>query len=96
MHGYGWRSRGNGIGNRPVTVPQGYTYIGPCRCGAGPDAYYQDASGRILHASQVLAMNPDIPISKSATSPEVEKLKQEKAVLEKRVHEFESQLHAKQ
>ena len=85
MHGYGWRSRGSGFGNRPVTVPQGYTYIGPCRCGAGPDAYYQDTSGRILHASQVFASNPNIPISYSATSSELEQLKQEKMALEKRI-----------
>ncbi|MDI6784226.1 MAG: hypothetical protein QME64_09070 [bacterium] len=96
MHGYGRNRRGSGLGNRPVTVPQGYTYIGPCRCGCGPDAYYQDANGRILHAAQVFATNPDMPISKSAISPAVEQMKQEKAVLEKRIQELESQLHAKQ
>lgn len=37
----------------PVRAPKGYTYIGPCRCGTGPNAFYQDETGRIVHAWQM-------------------------------------------
>ncbi|MGQ9640035.1 MAG: DUF5320 domain-containing protein [Candidatus Bathyarchaeia archaeon] len=37
---------------RDLTTP-GYYYLGPCRCGFGPHAYYKTADGRILHASQI-------------------------------------------
>ena len=43
--------------SQPPT-PQGYRYVGPCRCGLGPNAFYQDAQGRIVHASQVLWSAP--------------------------------------
>ncbi len=32
---------------------KGLTYIGPCRCGYGPHAYYIDESGRVIHASHI-------------------------------------------
>lgn len=34
-------------------IPIGYYYLGPCRCGFGPNAYYGTTDGRILHASQI-------------------------------------------
>jgi hypothetical protein len=34
-------------------TPTGYYYLGPCRCGFGPHAYYGTADGRILHVSQI-------------------------------------------
>ena len=54
--GYGRAGRGLGYGpgvGRVAQAPAGYTYMGACRCGHGPRAYYQDASGRVLPASQV-------------------------------------------
>ncbi len=51
----------------PMTEPQpsstqpdansSLTYIGPCRCGWGPHAYYRDQEGRIIHASRVGRVN---------------------------------------
>jgi len=29
---------------------QGTVYVGPCRCGRGPNAYYRTGNGRIVHA----------------------------------------------
>lgn len=29
---------------------QGAAYVGPCRCGRGPNAYYRTGDGRIVHA----------------------------------------------
>lgn len=49
MSGYkrGWK-RERGLWR---TNLEGYTYLGPCKCGAGPDAYYQEKrTGRIVHA----------------------------------------------
>lgn len=37
-------------------MPDGYRYVGYCRCGFGPNAFYQDASGNIVHASQLFAL----------------------------------------
>lgn len=28
-----------------------WTYVGACRCGRGPNAYYQDTEGNLIHAS---------------------------------------------
>lgn len=42
--------------NQPSSQPEvksSLTYIGPCRCGWGPHAYYRDQEGRIIHACQV-------------------------------------------
>ncbi len=44
-------------GLQPQTTQQeptgSLTYIGPCRCGWGPHAYYRDQEGRIIHASRL-------------------------------------------
>lgn len=48
MRGRGWH--GGRWWQLPVGAPSGYTYIGPCRCGTGPHAFYQDRSGRIIPA----------------------------------------------
>lgn len=34
-------------------MPAGYDYLGPCRCGFGPNAFYRTHEGKILHASQL-------------------------------------------
>lgn len=34
-----------------------YKYIGPCRCGFGPRAFYMDEKGNIFHASQITTKN---------------------------------------
>ena len=35
-----------------------YRYIGPCRCGFGPRAFYIDEEGKIIHASQIITNAP--------------------------------------
>ncbi|MHA1276826.1 MAG: zinc-ribbon domain-containing protein [Candidatus Helarchaeota archaeon] len=44
---------------------KGYTYIGRCRCGYGPNAYYQDQSGRTFSARQVL-QTPRPPVKSNS------------------------------
>ena len=32
---------------------QNYTYIGRCRCGFGPNAYYKTRDGKVIHVNQI-------------------------------------------
>jgi len=41
------------IWRRAFPTPAGYGYLGPCRCGFGPNAFYRTHEGRIVHASQL-------------------------------------------
>ncbi|NPA15426.1 MAG: hypothetical protein GXO44_02610 [Deferribacteres bacterium] len=90
-YGFGWRRGwGGGFGGwrhrrwlPPQTVARGLTYIGPCRCGWGPHAFYMDEAGRVLHASQLFW---------GSYEDEVEALKEEKRFLEERLKELEERL----
>jgi len=95
--GYGWGygyGRGWGwVGPAVPQVPEGYRYVGACRCGWGPNAFYQDASRRIVHARDVYRWG-----GAAAPTPtqddlkaELEALKEEKQELEKRIAELEKQ-----
>lgn len=75
-------------------VFSGYRYIGPCRCGAGPHAFYQDPSGRIIHARE-LWLRGSLPPSKEDIRAELEMLKEEKAAIEKQIEELEKQIKEK-
>lgn len=82
--GYGWRLR------RPLAAaPGGYRYIGSCRCGLGPNAYYQDQAGRVLSASSLFSTASGAP---TASAEDVEQLKAEKAELERRLRVLEDRL----
>jgi hypothetical protein len=38
-----------GLGfRREAPAAAGYEYVGPCRCGYGPNAYYRDSAGRVV------------------------------------------------
>ena len=74
----------------PETVtPSGYTYVGPCRCGTGPHAFYQDQKGRIVHARSLYRgrISPEPTIEDLKI--ELEALNREKQELEKRIEELE-------
>jgi len=86
--GIGWR-RWFGIN---VSSPSGYTYVGPCRCGFGPHAYYLDSSGRIVHAWQLYRWPVSQMPTKEDVVAEIEMLKKEKEELEKRIEELEKKL----
>lgn len=72
-------------------TPSGFRYVGPCRCGGGPHAFYQDAGGRIAHASEVF-YGGYAPV-KEDLEYELQTLKDEKAALEKRLKEVEDLLN---
>jgi len=71
-------------------TPKGYTYIGHCRCGIGPNAYYQDTHGRIHHYNEIIHQGEDDFLN------EIETLKKENEELKKRIEELEKNLHKKQ
>jgi len=86
MYGSGWH-----IKNR-MPVPQEYDYMGPCRCGRGPHAYYRDWRGRSVHAHcipwwEISGQNPDIDYR-----AELDALKEEKRHLEQRIQTLENEL----
>ena len=87
--GRGWWPRGYRTG-----APSGYSYIGPCLCGFGPHAYYQDPMSRVANASQVYGFGPVPPPSatKEDLEYELKILKDEKVELEKRLGEIEKEL----
>ena len=93
-YGRGWHRSGRHW-QPPISAPEGYTYAGPCRCGFGPDAFYQDRSGTIVHASQVYGRGiPPLP-TREDFKAEVTQLKSDKAELEKRIKELEEYLKTK-
>jgi hypothetical protein len=63
-------------------------YVGPCRCGLGPRAYYRLRSGSIVHASRVGNIAQDVADSDS----EMEMLTVENRRLEERIEELEKKL----
>ena len=92
MHGNG-RGRGGGWWGQPVTdAPTGYRYVGPCRCGFGPNAYYRDERGRLYHARHLHRFGVSALRETAVTPDEINALKREKADLEKRIREFEEHL----
>ncbi len=88
---YGNRNRRR-INLYPKAYTQGYTYIGPCRCGFGPDAYYMDKSGRILHVNEVLRDRFLPTRVEEDLRTELAWLKEQKAELDKRLQEIEEKL----
>lgn len=97
MYGYGrsWFGYGRGWWHWPTSVsaPAGYRYIGPCRCGRGPHAFYQEPGGRIVHAWDFYRRSWEgFKPTPEAIKAEVEALKAEKEALEKRIADLEKQL----
>ncbi|MGI5835479.1 MAG: hypothetical protein ACOX87_03170 [Chloroflexota bacterium] len=88
--GRGVIGRGSGIGRANAYSPSipGYTYVGGCRCGFGPNAYYQNSAGQVVPASNLFygTNQPAQPIA------EIEQLKAEKAELERRLRDLEARL----
>jgi len=102
MYGYGrggggGRGMGGGAGRREfapavspdVQPPAGYRYVGSCRCGFGPNAYYQDSGGRIVPAAAVFSSQG---VAQPQANSEIETLKAEKADIERRLRDLEERL----
>jgi len=59
----GWTRGRWWIWRNVFPTPAGHDYLGPCRCGFGPNAFYRTPEGRIVHASQLF-----FPMAGPATS----------------------------
>ncbi|MDK2373287.1 MAG: hypothetical protein QI197_07930 [Candidatus Korarchaeota archaeon] len=112
--GWGWRRGGFGWGRGWVwwVAPQvisaaasrGYTYIGPCRSGIGPWAFYLSPSGQVVHAWQIFGSGIPFPAwpwtypitatQQSVTAPvsEREQLEREREYLRRELQEIERRL----
>ncbi|CAB3288172.1 Exonuclease SbcC [Methanocaldococcus lauensis] len=93
---------GRGFGRRffwryfPATVGR-YRYIGPCRCGFGPHAFYVDDSGRIVHAWDLYRMPyKDTPVTTTTDRnyllDRLKELEEEKALIEEEIAELKRRL----
>jgi len=94
--GRGWRSYGSGWGRRPLAVLDDVSagdtiaeYVGPCRCGTGPHAYYRTTSGRLVRAPY----GPRLYDTTADTSQsEIDSLRDENRKLEERIRQPEGKL----
>ena len=84
---------GSGRGYRhwwpKIGAPEGYTYLGPCRCGIGPHAFYQDQKGRIVPGRDLYCRGFTPEPTKEDLKTELKALKQEEQELKKRIAELE-------
>ncbi len=73
---------------------RGYRYIGPCRSGLGPMAFYMDPSGRIVHAWEILGSQWPVPWTYPSSNPDYEReaLLREKEALERELEELKRRL----
>lgn len=97
MWGFGWRHgwRG-GAGKRPWRwfTRGDYEYIGPCRCGFGPHAFWMERStGRAFRGFPGPSGGP-WPVRPTVEDlrSELKWLKEEKEELERRISELEAQI----
>lgn len=61
-------------------MPFEYAYLGPCRCGLGPNAFYVAPSGEVLHAAQIFT--PFLTALELNKAEERELLEEEARMLE--------------
>jgi len=81
-------------------APAGHNYLGPCRCGFGPHAFYRTPEGKVIHSSQIFPVAGPVPPFPSELKPEEEaKLLEEEAkalqeelkIVEERLKELKKQ-----
>jgi len=58
FQGWGWKETvpDTTLENTPAneaTEPSVMRYVGPCRCGRGPHAFYRNAKGNLVHVSEI-------------------------------------------
>ncbi len=73
---------------RPVddVDAQGNAYVGPCRCGRGPNAYYRTRDGRVVHV-QDIARQTSSGADTEAMNAEIKLLTEEVRALKQRLGE---------
>jgi hypothetical protein len=75
-------------------VPAGYDYLGPCRCGFGPNAFYRTHEGKIHQASQLFFPFTSRIATLPALKPEDEKkfLEEEAKALQEELKRVDERL----
>ncbi|MEM0343729.1 MAG: hypothetical protein QXU73_05730 [Thermoplasmata archaeon] len=75
-------------------LKKGLVYVGPCRCGHGPHAYYRTADGRIVRASTLpfpgqasVAPERNGELSEDELKAELQRLRERVLELEKKLAE---------
>lgn len=87
-----WRGRGwpRGAGWTSEAVAKDMVYVGPCRCGFGPHAYYRTRSGTLVHAQDIYL--PSVSAAPADAEEELRLLKEENERLEARIRALEESL----
>ncbi|MGQ9588148.1 MAG: hypothetical protein ACUVT7_07200 [Thermoplasmata archaeon] len=89
-HGRGYWWPGYPVESVPAKdLPKDAIYVGPCRCGFGPHAYYRLTDGRIVHAAG-LPYAREVPPAEP--EPTYDELEAEVESLRNRVQELEKKL----
>lgn len=84
-------------GSSIYTGPAGYRYVGYCRCGYGPNAYYKSPDGSLVSAYQMFSRGmpqsqssyPSVPVS---TADQEKILKERLEHLQEEIAEVTNQL----
>ncbi|ENN96473.1 hypothetical protein J422_02250 [Methanocaldococcus villosus KIN24-T80] len=91
---FGWGRRfgwwGRGFRRIPIRVGR-FTYVGPCRCGFGPHAFYVDDYGRLVHAWE-LPYYVSTEEDKSLIEERIKDLEMEKKMLEEEIMRLKKEL----
>ncbi|XRP97607.1 hypothetical protein ACO3UB_03555 [Methanocaldococcus sp. 16A] len=89
---FGW---GRGFGRRfwryfPVSTVGGrYRYVGPCRCGLGPHAFYvDDKTGALVHAWDLYRGSDE----RAYLEETIRELEEEKRLLEEELERIKKRL----
>jgi len=89
-HGHGYCWPGYAVEYAEAKdLPKDVTYVGPCRCGFGPHAYYRTADGKIVQAASLPYSKDMLP---SELEPEYDELQTQVERLRNRVKELENKL----
>ena len=84
----GWIRGNRGFYRGRFPVPAGYEYVGPCRCGCGPHAFYRTPTGHITGTP--LAHVPSMKPEEEAgyLEEEAKALQEELSRVEERIREL--------
>ncbi len=90
-YGFGRGRYGRCVGTGqviPVRDAGDAIYVGPCRCGTGPRAFYRTGEGRLVHTREVV----DVAGTPYADSGPMEALREENRALSERIRKLEERL----
>jgi hypothetical protein len=90
--GRGWRYHRRRWRWRPGITPEGWSYLGPCRCGWGSHAYWQTPEGEIVPPWGELPIAPSVPTA--TKEAEIEDLKAYETQLKQELEEIRKRLES--